>query len=167
MEDIRRVQANESSVLCSDLRSLPEWGDDSYWNIANAAYRTRNHVSGRQGFAGPGHNYEIAQIMDSVTAVVGFEVIGSRFRAPDAMNADQTSMAKGRCTAPCPTTSRTVCTVIGDFIPIGKDVCVRRRRLRGSPKTGVRPHRYCCMLASIRIPVSRPSWSWSRGRDAT
>jgi len=29
------------------------------------------------------HHYEVAEVMDSVTAVVGFEIIGSRFRAGD------------------------------------------------------------------------------------
>ena len=46
-------------------------------------------------------NYDVSEIMESVTAVVGFEVIGSRF---ECLRLGGTG---DRCTAPFPTTSRT------------------------------------------------------------
>ena len=74
-------------------------------------------------------NYDIAEIMESVTAVVGFEVIGSRFRgtaAPDGTPAiGQGSLYGSFCDH-----IANGCIVVGDAIPGWRDVAFEDVRLR-------------------------------------
>lgn len=77
-----------------------------------------------------GHNYGIAQIMESVTAVVGFEVIGSRFRAPDASSTAQTSDGQGSLYGSLSDHIANGCIVIGDSIPHWQDVAFEDVGLR-------------------------------------
>jgi len=69
-------------------------------------------------------NYEIAEIMDAVTAVVGFEVIGSRFRSTgpsDGQGSLYGSLADHIANG---------CIVVGDAIPGWREVAFEDVRLR-------------------------------------
>ena len=68
------------------------------------------------------HNYDIAEVMDSVTAVVGFEVIGSRFRAP--------ANGQGSLYGSLSDHIANGCIVVGDAIPGWRDVAFEDVRLR-------------------------------------
>ena len=71
-------------------------------------------------------NYDIAEIMDSVTAVVGFEVIGSRFRSSGSEGAiGQGSLYGSFCDH-----IANGCIVVGDEIAGWRDVAFEDVRLR-------------------------------------
>jgi 2-keto-4-pentenoate hydratase len=74
-------------------------------------------------------NYDIAEIMDSVTAVVGFEVIGSRFRAP-ASEDGASSNGQGSLYGSFSDHIANGGIVVGDPIPAWRDVAFEDVGLR-------------------------------------
>jgi len=74
-------------------------------------------------------NYAIPEIMDSVTAVIGFEVIGSRFRGAPA--ADGTpAIGQGSLYGSFCDHIANGCIVVGEEIPEWRDVAFEDVRLR-------------------------------------
>ncbi len=67
-------------------------------------------------------NYDVSEVMDSVTAVVGFEVIGSRFRGP--------SDGQGSLYGSLSDHIANGCIVVGDAIPGWRDVAFEDVGLR-------------------------------------
>jgi 2-keto-4-pentenoate hydratase len=67
-------------------------------------------------------NYDVSEIMESVTAVVGFEVIGSRFRGP--------SDGQGSLYGSLSDHIANGCIVVGDAIPGWRDVAFEDVSLR-------------------------------------
>jgi len=64
------------------------------------------------------HPYDIVEVLESVTALVGFEVIGSRFTANDASGADGVGSLFGSLSDHL----ANGCIVVGDAIPGWRDV---------------------------------------------
>ena len=75
-------------------------------------------------------NYDVTEIMDSVTGVVGFEVIGSRFRAPSPSDASATTPGQGSLYGSLSDHIANGCVVVGDAIPNWRDVAFEDVRLR-------------------------------------
>jgi 2-keto-4-pentenoate hydratase len=74
-------------------------------------------------------NYDVAEVMESVTGVVGFEVIGSRFRA--TAPSDGTPPAgQGSLYGSLSDHAANGCIVVGDAIPDWRDVAFEDVRLR-------------------------------------
>jgi 2-keto-4-pentenoate hydratase len=67
-------------------------------------------------------NYEVAEIMESVTGVVGFEVIGSRFRAPRTPAGEAPASGQGSLLGSLSDHGANGCIVVGDAIPGWRDV---------------------------------------------
>ena len=76
------------------------------------------------------HNYDIAEIMDSVTAVIGFEVIGSRFRSPGPSDGASPSTGQGSLYGSFSDHIANGCIVVGDAIPGWRSVAFEDVRLR-------------------------------------
>jgi len=75
-------------------------------------------------------NYDVAEIMESVTGVVGFEVIGSRFRAPSAADAGASAPGEGSLYGSLSDHIANGCIVVGDTIPDWREVAFEDVRLR-------------------------------------
>jgi 2-keto-4-pentenoate hydratase len=67
-------------------------------------------------------NYDVAEIMESVTGVVGFEVIGSRFRAPSRSGGAAPANGQGSLLGSLSDHGANGCIVVGDAIPGWRDV---------------------------------------------
>lgn len=74
--------------------------------------------------------YSVAEVMESVTAVVGFEVIGSRFRADPAAEGDSPTTGQGSLLGSLADHLANGCVVIGDPIPEWRSVAFETVRLR-------------------------------------
>ena len=83
-------------------------------------FRAERDLPAREG------TYGIAEIMESVTAVVGFEVIGSRFRADAATPSDGQGSLYGSLSDHI----ANGCIVVGDAIPGWRDVAFEDVHLR-------------------------------------
>jgi 2-keto-4-pentenoate hydratase len=75
-------------------------------------------------------HYEIAEVMDSVTAVVGFEVIGSRFRTAEPSDGRAIVDGQGSLYGSLSDHIANGCVVIGDEIPHWRDIAFEDVRLR-------------------------------------
>ena len=76
------------------------------------------------------HNYDIAEIMESVTAIVGFEVIGSRFRSAGQLGAQTTPAGQGSLYGSFSDHIANGCIVVGDPIPGWRGVAFEDVHLR-------------------------------------
>src|ERR1700674_3460543 len=76
------------------------------------------------------HNYEIAEIMESVTAIVGFEVIGSRFRSISPSDGATPSNGQGSLYGSFSDHIANGCIVVGDPIPGWRHVAFEDVSLR-------------------------------------
>jgi 2-keto-4-pentenoate hydratase len=75
------------------------------------------------------HRYTIAEVMEAVTAVVGFEVIGSRFRSEPSEGAARTG-GQGSLLGSLSDHLANGCIVVGDEVPGWRDVAFEDVRLR-------------------------------------
>jgi 2-keto-4-pentenoate hydratase len=75
-------------------------------------------------------NYDVAEVMESVTGVVGFEVIGSRFRAASPSDRAAPSDGQGSLYGSLSDHIANGCIVVGDAIPGWRDVAFEDVRLR-------------------------------------
>jgi 2-keto-4-pentenoate hydratase len=75
-------------------------------------------------------NYDVSEISESVTAVVGFEVIGSRFRIADPSDRSARSDAPGSLYAALSDHLANGCIVVGDSIRGWRDVAFEDVALR-------------------------------------
>ena len=73
-------------------------------------------------------NYDVSEVMDSVTAVVGFEVIGSRFRRSPCRRGP--SDGQGSLYGSLSDHIANGCIVVGDAIPGWRDVAFEDVGLR-------------------------------------
>jgi 2-keto-4-pentenoate hydratase len=74
--------------------------------------------------------YDVAEVMESVTAVVGFEVIGSRFRSGSSSDGDAGTSAQGSLYGSLSDHISNGCIVVGDAIPGWRDVAFEDVSLR-------------------------------------
>ncbi len=75
-------------------------------------------------------NYEITEIMESVTAVIGFEVIGSRFRGTGGSDGEAPSGGQGSLYGSFSDHLANGCIVVGDSIPGWRRVAFEEVGLR-------------------------------------
>jgi len=75
-------------------------------------------------------NYDVIEVMDAVTAVVGFEVIGSRFRAPSPSDSSAPPPGQGSLYGSLSDHIANGCIVVGDAVPNWRDVAFEDVRLR-------------------------------------
>jgi 2-keto-4-pentenoate hydratase len=75
-------------------------------------------------------SYDVSEVMDSVTGVVGFEVIGWRFRASDASDGASSSRGQGSLYGSLADHLANGCIVVGDEIPHWRDVAFEDVHLR-------------------------------------
>jgi 2-keto-4-pentenoate hydratase len=75
-------------------------------------------------------NYDVTEVMESVTGVVGFEVIGSRFRSASSSNSAVPSDGQGSLYGSLSDHIANGCIVVGDAIPGWRDVAFEDVRLR-------------------------------------
>jgi len=78
------------------------------------------------------HVYDIAEVMESVTAVIGFEVIGSRFRSASGSDGAQTRSGQGSLYGSLSDHIANGCIVVGDVIPRWRDIAFEDVSLRMS-----------------------------------
>jgi 2-keto-4-pentenoate hydratase len=80
----------------------------------------------------PAHdrNYEVSDIMESVTGIVGFEVIGSRFRARRSPDDSASAGGQGSLLGSLSDHLANGCIVVGDAIPNWREVAFEDVRLR-------------------------------------
>jgi 2-keto-4-pentenoate hydratase len=74
-------------------------------------------------------HYDVAEIMESVTAVIGFEVIGSRFRA-EPSRAGDSPVGQGSLLGSLSDHGANGGIVVGDSVPQWRDVAFEDVRLR-------------------------------------
>jgi len=74
--------------------------------------------------------YDIHEVMESVTAVVGFEVIGWRFRVGDAPDGSAAASPQGSLYGALSDHLANGCIVVGDAIPHWRDVAFDEVGLR-------------------------------------
>jgi 2-keto-4-pentenoate hydratase len=75
-------------------------------------------------------HYDVIEVMESVTAVVGFEVIGSRFRIADPSDRSAHSNGQGSLYGALSDHLANGCIVVGDDIPGWREVAFEDVRLR-------------------------------------
>lgn len=73
-------------------------------------------------------NYDVSEILESVTGLVGFEVIGSRFRA--ASSSEAPASGQGSLLGSLSDHIANACIVVGDAIPGWRDVAFEDVSLR-------------------------------------
>jgi len=74
--------------------------------------------------------YSVAEVMQSVTAVVGFEVIGSRFNAQSPVEGEPAPIGQGSLYGSLSDHLANGCIVVGDIVPGWRDVAFEDVRLR-------------------------------------
>jgi 2-keto-4-pentenoate hydratase len=74
--------------------------------------------------------YEVAEVMESVTAVVGFEVIGSRFRGAGSPDGGAAGNGQGSLYGSLSDHISNGCIVVGDTVPGWRDVAFEDVHLR-------------------------------------
>src|SRR5204863_1771878 len=79
-------------------------------------FRIDNDLPAREG------QYDVTEVMASVTAVVGFEVIGSRFRTPDPTERSARTNGQGSLYGSLSDHLANGCIVVGDSITGWRDV---------------------------------------------
>ena len=75
-------------------------------------------------------NYDVAEVSESVVAVVGFEVIGSRFRAAGAPDGEAAPIGQGSLYGSLSDHIANGAIVVGDAIPNWRDIAFEDVRLR-------------------------------------
>jgi 2-keto-4-pentenoate hydratase len=75
-------------------------------------------------------HYEVTEVMESVTAVVGFEVIGSRFRSAGSSDGGAAANARGSWYGSLSDHIANGCIVVGDAVPRWRDVAFEDVKLR-------------------------------------
>jgi 2-keto-4-pentenoate hydratase len=75
-------------------------------------------------------NYDVTEVMESVTGVVGFEVIGSRFRAGSSADGAAPSNGQGSLLGSLSDHIANGCIVVGDAIPDWREVAFEDVSLR-------------------------------------
>jgi 2-keto-4-pentenoate hydratase len=76
------------------------------------------------------HRYDVTEVRDAVTAVVGFEVIGSRFRAVTATDGSPVADGQGSLYGSLSDHIANGAIVVGDAVPDWRDVAFEDVRLR-------------------------------------
>jgi 2-keto-4-pentenoate hydratase len=74
--------------------------------------------------------YEVTEVMESVTAMVGFEVIGSRFRSVSSPDGGAASNGQGSLYGSLSDHIANGCIVVGDAVPGWRDVAFEDVHLR-------------------------------------
>ena len=76
------------------------------------------------------HRYDVTEVRDAVTAVVGFEVIGSRFRAVTGTDTSAAANGQGSLYGSLSDHIANGAIVVGDAVPDWRDIAFEDVRLR-------------------------------------
>src|SRR5262245_18314305 len=86
-------------------------------------FRADRHLTARD------RNYAVDEVMESVSAVVGFEVIGSRFRSGNSADAATLAIGQRSLLGSLSDHIANGCIVVGDVIPSWQEVAFEDFRL--------------------------------------